>query len=520
MDRKLQQQLEQFRLLKESIEKDTGINPDETEKERRARKAKLEAPDNQEAWIAYYFPSKYPPAPFHKEATQRIVHNADHTESRNWSRENAKSTRTMMETLYLAFVGNIMPDGTRRKKRNVLMISNSEDNAKRLLAPYRAHLEANQRLLQDYGKQQTLGEWEEGEFTCKEGASFRAIGAGQSPRGTRNGDIRPDTILVDDIDTDEDCLNIDIIDKRWNWIVEALIPTRSISEPLLVIFCGNIIAEDCCVSRAHAISDYVHIVNIRDEEGRSTWPEKNTEELIDRALKNLPYSAIQKEYYNNPLKTEKTFPELTWAACPPISKLAYALIYSDPSPSNRDMPGKASGLNNSRKATFVLGFLNGKFYIYYGFLDAMGTDRFIEGMFDCRDYAKDAKQLYNYVENNTLQDPFFQQVLKERKAIVEKRRGYLPISPDERKKPDKWTRIEGTLEPINRAGNLIFNIAEQNNPHMKRLAQQFKSAKPTSKELDGPDCIEGGIFKIIEKNNVAAVGTIRSIRRTGNKKRF
>ncbi len=51
------------------------------------------------------------------------------------------------------------------------------------------------------------GAWETGEFTCQSGCSFRAIGAGQSPRGTRNKNFRPDCILIDDIDTDEECRN-------------------------------------------------------------------------------------------------------------------------------------------------------------------------------------------------------------------------------------------------------------------------------------------------------------------------
>ena len=68
----------------------------------------------------------------------------------------------------------------------------------------------------------------------------------------------------------------------------ALYPTRSISEPTLVIFCGNIIAKDCCVVRAGEMADSWDIVNIRDKNGFSTWPEKNSEEDIDRTLsKNI-----------------------------------------------------------------------------------------------------------------------------------------------------------------------------------------------------------------------------------------
>ena len=45
--------------------------------------------------------------------------------------------------------------------------------------------------------------------------------------------------------------------------------------------CGNIIAKDCCVVRAGEMADSWDIVNIRDKNGFSTWPEKNSEEDIE-----------------------------------------------------------------------------------------------------------------------------------------------------------------------------------------------------------------------------------------------
>src|SRR5690606_16025631 len=116
-------------------------------------------------------------------------------------------------------------------------------------------------------------------------------------RGLRAEEIRPDLLVFDDFDTDEDCRNPDIVNQKWDWVERAAIGTRSISNPLLVIWNGNIIAEDCCTLRAMAAADYYKIVNIRDENGKSTWPQKNSEEAIDIALRFLSYAAIQAEYY-------------------------------------------------------------------------------------------------------------------------------------------------------------------------------------------------------------------------------
>ena len=247
----------------ENIRSSTSVDLKETPQEKKKRITKLEA--EPEEWFKYYFPkfAYAPAAPFHKKATKRVLNNPEWYEVRNWSRELAKSTRTMMEVFYLTLTG---------KKRFVMMISNSYDNAVRLLMPYKANLEFNSRIINDYGMQQRSGQWEDGEFGTRKKVLFRAVGAGQSPRGAKNDEVRPDIILFDDTDTDEECRNTDSITKKWKWIEEAAIGTRSISQPTLILFCGNIIAKDCCVVRAAAFADHTDIVNIRTDAGVSTWP--------------------------------------------------------------------------------------------------------------------------------------------------------------------------------------------------------------------------------------------------------
>lgn len=176
---------EEYRL---NLSRSTAIDTSETEAERLKRIASLEA--DSEAWFAYYFPNYYKskPAKFHVKATKRLLKNERWYEVRAWSRELAKSTRSMFEVLYLSLTGQI---------KNVLLVSNSLDNAERLLTPFRINLESNNRIKNDYGDQQNIGQWEAVEFTTKKGVSFRAIGAGQSPRGTRNESYRVDFLLID-----------------------------------------------------------------------------------------------------------------------------------------------------------------------------------------------------------------------------------------------------------------------------------------------------------------------------------
>lgn len=212
-----------------------------------------------------------------------------------------------------------------------------------------------------------------------------------------------------------------------------------------------------------------------------------------------------------------------WGKCPPIEALPFIEIYADPASSNKDKPTVKSKAYSSCKAVFVIGSDGFKYYVYYGFVDVMSNSKFIDCFYACWEYAKNkkAKVIFNEVENNGLQNPFYEQVLLPLAFEKGQATGQvLPITPDTRDKPDKWFRIEGTLEPLNRLGQLILNIEEKDNPHMKRLESQFKAAKPTSKTLDGPDCIEGGVHKVKERINVLTSGGMELIRRKPNSKRF
>jgi len=84
---------------------ESSVDTTEPIEVQKARIAQLEA--DPEAWFKYYFPSfaTCEPAPFHKQATKRLLEHERWYEVRSWSRDLAKSTRSMMEVIYLALMG-------------------------------------------------------------------------------------------------------------------------------------------------------------------------------------------------------------------------------------------------------------------------------------------------------------------------------------------------------------------------------------------------------------------------------
>lgn len=481
------------------MNRDHPVHADNSELDKRKRIAKLEADD--EAWFKYYFPAFYSsePAPFHIKSTKRVMGNPEWFEARPWSRELSKSGRTMMEILKLALTG---------KKRNGFLASNSYDNAVRLLRPYKSLLENNQRIINDYGPQRNYGQWSDGEFITLKGVAFRAIGAGQSPRGSRNDEVRPDFIIVDDFDTDEDCRNPDTVKQKYDWLEKALIPTRSISVPLLVIFNGNIIAEDCCMLKAMEKADYYQIVNIRDKAGKSTWPNKNTEELIDIALRSLSYNAIMGEYYNTPITEGKVFKKLTYGKMRPLKEYKYLVAYTDPSYKKK----------GDTKATMLVGKHKNEYHVLKAFCAKTTTAQMLDWNYEILAFVAGRVPVYFYIEW-----PWIDDMLKLEIAEANKRHGVsLHPKADERTKAEKYHRIESTLEPLNRNAELVFNQDLEKTEYMKTTEGQFLALSPTSRAHDdAPDAVEGAIYIVNQKavttgNN--ALTTLKNSRSNGAKR--
>lgn len=498
----------------DNIRNSTPIDRSETQEQKAKRIKTLEA--DPEAWFKYYFP-KYcfaDPAPFHLKSTKKFLSATHLYQVRAWVRGLSKSTRRMFEIFYLAFA--------KKFPVNMLLLSKSKDNAILLLRPYKANLECNQRLINDYGQQQGHGLWTETEFVTVGKKSFRAVGREQSPRGNKNEEVRPNIVLFDDIDDDELCRNTDRVDDVWNWIEQAVIPTVEISRTYYILFDNNIIDEDTCTTRAMKFANDSEVIPLEDEAGNSTWPEKNTIDIIERMKGNLSSTSYEKEYKANAERQGKVFKEMTWGVVPPLREFKFLVSYADPATSNKDKPALRTKANNSCKAVVLLGKKDLKYYIINCFVDNATNSVFTDWLYQIEKQATGTRaQFYSYIENNTLQDPFYQQVFLPLFYAKGKETGnMLNIIPDAREKPEKFIRIDGTLEPLNRLGLLIFNIAEKDNPHMKRLESQFKSVSPNSKTMDGPDAVEGGVKKIQEKEALLSPDQMKHVPRSKYSKRF
>lgn len=496
------QSIQRWEDYRRSIERDITIPVGETERDKQARIKRLLG--NFEEFCKFYFPTytSAPFAKFHIQFAKKVAASDKIYMVRAWAREHAKSvTAGLFIPLFEMFNNRMW---------NMILVSHSYDNASELLMPLMIQLESNARIIHDFGQQKSWRGWEVGKLITSGGCSFRALGAGQSPRGSRNEEKRPDFILIDDIDTDEEARNPVRLKKKWDWIEQALWPTMSITGRKRFIIVGNIIAKDGIVVRAAKKADDFQQINILDKNGKPSWAERYSLVDVNYMLSKISYASGQKEYFNNPINEGTVFTDIKWGKVPPISKFTYLVAYCDSSYKN--------SRTNDFKAIPLVGELNGNYYIIKAYLEQTTLNKMLKWFYDHKEFVKERAQLYSYVECNGFQDAWYQDVFLPALRNMEKTEGTMAISPDDRDKPDKFSRIEGNLEPLNRRGSLIFNEDEKDDPHMNRLVEQFQAIEPNlPAHDDGPDAVEGAVWIINTKLRRMAPIKVQNQMRTKNK---
>ena len=114
------------------------------------------------------------------------------------------------------------------RKTYPFLFSDTSEQAAMLLSAIKAELEVNPRLMMDFPDACGAGSiWRSNMIQTRNGAMIEARGSGQAVRGRRNVSQRPDLIVGDDLENDE---NVRSIDQRHE--IKTLVePRRQLSWP-------------------------------------------------------------------------------------------------------------------------------------------------------------------------------------------------------------------------------------------------------------------------------------------------
>ena len=487
---KQKQALERWKRLTENIQNLSTVNAAETKAEQLVRVER--ARKDYAYFVEYYFPhyctdrdtgKAIPSAKHHIDAARKIIRNKTLKAVFKWARGQAKSTHMdVMIPMWLMCQKS-------REINVMVLVGKSEDSAQTLLGDIQAELQYNKRYIHDFGTKYNAGNWQEGEFVTSDGVAFFARGRGQSPRGLRYRNKRPDYIVIDDLDDDELCENDTRVRKITEWVKEALFGAFG-AEGGRFIMVGNLISKNSVLANIAASKGVeVSQVNVLDRNGKSAWPEYWTEERIREKREFMGYRAFEKEYMNNPIKEGSVFRKdwIRWGRMLPLDKYEMIVAYCDPS--------FKGSTQNDYKAIKVWGKVGTELHHLYAFVRQCSVGEMVRWFYDLHERMPEGVVCNYYIEANFLQD-----ILLDEFDAEGRLRGYqLPIQADKRKKPDKFARIEA-VSPLWERGFVKYNEKMQNDPDMLAGIEQTLSIEKGSRTHDdAPDADEGAIY-ILQKH--------------------
>lgn len=467
----------------EQVQNATIINLLETPKQKSDRIEMLKG--DYGAFFEYYFPhyAKKPTAKFHVKFANRVMRQSNIRAVWEAFRGSAKSTHATIGIPFWLMVNDQM--------KFMALVGENETKAALLLSCIQAELENNQRIINDYGLQVRQGNWEDGSFVTKGNVAFHCIGLGQSPRGLRNGQNRPDYICVDDIDTKERCKNPKRVREAVEWVKDDLMGCFDEGNQRFV-FCNNRIHKSSVLAQLAlelkpAKNFYHMIVNAVDGYGNPTWPEKYTKQYWKELFDERGYRSSQREYMNNPIEEGTVFKNewIRFGKILPLHKYESLVMYCDPS--------FKSGSKADYKAVVLLGKIGNQIHVLDCFVRQSTIVDMVQWFYDWHEKVVDLGVIIDYyMEANFIQD-----LLADEFRLEGEKRGYqLPLRGDKRAKPDKFQRIE-SLSPLFERSFILFNERIKDTLDMRKLVEQFLSFEKGSRTADdGPDAVEGGVFII------------------------
>jgi len=195
-----------------------------------------------------YFPHyiKVADAKLHTYLYQRLPEIVDNEEGGHEAiaapRGNAKSTIvTQIFVLWCIVTA---------RKHYLLIVMDALDQAATMLEAIKAELVFNPRLSMDFPEATGVGRvWQVGTIVSANDAKVQAFGSGKRMRGLRHGPHRPDLVVGDDLENDENVRSPGQRDKLENWLKKTVLSLGAADDSMDVIIIGTILHYDSVLSR-------------------------------------------------------------------------------------------------------------------------------------------------------------------------------------------------------------------------------------------------------------------------------
>ncbi len=137
-----------------------------------------------------------------------------------------------------------------RRKHYIPIIMDAFDQAATMLEAIKAELEANPRLQMDFPEAVGQGRvWQQGVIVTSQNIKLQAFGSGKRMRGLRHGPHRPDLVICDDLENDENVRSPEQRDKLEGWLKKTVLKLGAADGSMDLVYIGTVLHYDSVLSR-------------------------------------------------------------------------------------------------------------------------------------------------------------------------------------------------------------------------------------------------------------------------------
>ena len=193
-------------------------------------------------------------------------------------------------------------------RRFIVLIGDNQGNAALQLAAIKEELETNAKLREDFGDLVGDKKWDVNDCRTNTGISIVARGAGQSMRGLRYRQYRPDLIILDDLENEESVDNPDTREKLIKWFKGTVM---SLGKNAQIFAVGTILHFDSFLSNLLDKEKFKRFIKrtyeaVDDEWTPESvlWPEKWNLESLKEKEGDVGSVFFNQEFRNRPISAD------------------------------------------------------------------------------------------------------------------------------------------------------------------------------------------------------------------------
>ena len=340
-----------------------------------------------------------------------------------------------------------------REYRNILIIGESYARACDRLRAIKREFESNDDIRAIFGEQ--VGEtWQEQKIVLSSGIIIQALGQGQSLRGVKHLDARPDLVFIDDLESEDTVATPEARDKLSNWVYAALLPAMDVSNRRIRIAATPLDPEALAVKLSkddNWLSKTFPITYV-DGDGltQAMWPERYPLEWVEK----------EKQTYFRAGKSRVWVQEYECSAVDPASRIfTEAMVRCEPRVRTWEAvyavydPARTTSKSSATTGKVVGSWISNRLVIWEAAGELWKPDEIIADMFD-------VDTRYNPIAIGVEKDGLEEFIMQPLRAASVERGQPIPLRPLKAPK-GKLDFIRG-LQPFFKAREVIFAGDRQN----------------------------------------------------------